>query len=75
MEKITKDSTIADIINNNPETAEVFMKYGFPCVGCAFSGHETIEQGALYTHGMDEKFLKKILSELNFKIQKKADTK
>ncbi len=65
MNKITKDDKIAEVIEKNPKTAEVFHKNGFPCIGCAMAKFETIEEGATVVHGKDEKFLKKLVQELN----------
>ena len=52
MEKITKDMGLLDIIQNYPETIEVFQKYGFGCLGCAAARFENLEAGAK-VHGID----------------------
>ncbi len=58
---------IEEILQKYPETAEIFMEYGFHCLGCAASNFESIEDGAV-VHGIDvEKFVK----ELNKAIEKK----
>ncbi len=67
-EKITKKMNIGEVIQKYPETAEVFFKYGFHCIGCAFAGAESIEQGAL-SHGID---VEKFVEDLNKKISKKV---
>lgn len=76
--KISKDWPIAKLLNEYPESATLLMEHGFPCVGCALSQFETLEQGALAVHGMDEKFLENLLDELNkltIKKQKSASNK
>lgn len=58
--KITKDMSIADIVEKHPETIEVFFKHGLHCVGCVASRFETLEEG-LQAHGIDvEEFLKDV---------------
>lgn len=65
-EKISSDMTFADVISKYPKTAEVFIKHGMHCIGCAMAMSETIEQGAM-AHGMD---IKKLLEDLNKKAKK-----
>lgn len=50
--KITKEMTIAEVVETYPETVEVFMRYGLGCLGCAIARMENIEQGAT-VHGID----------------------
>lgn len=52
MKKITKDMKIEEVVKKYPQTAEVFAKYGFHCIGCVAAGFESIEQGAV-AHGID----------------------
>ncbi|MBW2984596.1 DUF1858 domain-containing protein [Candidatus Woesearchaeota archaeon] len=66
-EKITKDTSMGDILQKYPQTAEVFQKHGLHCLGCAIASFETIEQGAA-AHGMD---LKALLEDLNKAVEKK----
>ncbi|MCR4327712.1 MAG: DUF1858 domain-containing protein [Nanoarchaeota archaeon] len=61
---ITKDMTIMEVIDKKPEAIEVLMEFGLGCFSCAFSGMETIEQGAL-GHGMSEKIIEKMVEEIN----------
>jgi len=49
---ITKDMGILEVVQNHPETIEVFANSGMGCIGCAASHFENIEQGAL-AHGLD----------------------
>ena len=49
---ITKEMSIVDVVQNNPQTVDVFRKYGMGCLGCAAARFENIEQGAA-AHGID----------------------
>jgi hybrid cluster-associated redox disulfide protein len=49
---ITKEMTIQEVVENNPETIRVFMEHGLHCIGCAVARFENIEQGAM-AHGID----------------------
>jgi len=69
--KIKKEDNIAEVTTKYPETIEVFMNYGFHCIGCAGANFESIEQGVLFTHGEDEKYLDKLIEELNKVISKR----
>ena len=61
MEKVTKDTLIADLIQANPNAPEILFAHGMHCLGCALAHGETIEQ-ATNAHGED---LQQILDELN----------
>jgi len=50
--KIAKEMSIVEVVRKYPQTAEVFMKFGMGCLGCAAARFENIEQGAL-VHGMN----------------------
>ena len=52
MSKITKDMGLLEIVQNYPETLEVFQKYGLGCIGCAAARFENLEAGAK-VHGID----------------------
>jgi len=49
---ITKDMTIQEVVETNPETIRVFLEHGLHCIGCAVARFENIEQGAM-AHGID----------------------
>lgn len=49
---ITKDMTIQEVVEKNPETIRVFLEHGLHCIGCAVARFENIEQGAM-AHGID----------------------
>ncbi len=59
---ITKDMGIIEVVQQYPQTIEVFMSQGMGCLGCAAAHFETIEQGAL-AHGMDVDKLMEALNE------------
>lgn len=61
MDKITKDTIIADVIKINPNAAEILLSYGMHCLGCAIAHGETVGQAA-EVHGAD---LDAMLEELN----------
>jgi len=63
---ITKQMKIEEILQKHPETAEIFVKHGFHCLGCAASSFESIEDGAI-AHGID---IDKLLEELNKAVGK-----
>ena len=61
MKKITKEMTIQEAISINKKAAEVLMKNGMHCLGCAMASGETVEQAAA-AHNAD---LEKMLAEMN----------
>lgn len=65
--KISKDMKIDDIIEKYPNTIPILMGYGLHCVGCAFSGFDTLEQGAKI-HGMPKEEFEMMLRDLNTTI-------
>lgn len=66
MEKITKNIKIEEVLKKHPETAEVFSKHGFHCIGCVAASFESIEEGA-NAHGID---VEKLVEDLNKTIKK-----
>lgn len=60
---ITKDKTISQVLEENPKTADVFMKHGMGCLGCAVASGETVEEAAS-VHGIDIDILLKELNEI-----------
>ena len=63
--KITKEMSIADIIEEYPQTREVFFDLGLGCVGCVASSFETLEEGLL-AHDLD---VEDALTKLNKSIK------
>ena len=61
METITKDMPIGDVVQNYPQTIEVFLKHGLMCFGCAIARFENVEQGAM-AHGISVDALMKDLN-------------
>ncbi len=49
---ISKDMTIQEVVEKNPETIRIFLEHGLHCIGCSVARFENIEQGAL-AHGID----------------------
>ena len=63
MTGITKDMTIGEILNLNPEIAGVLMAAGIHCLGCPASQGESLEEAAM-VHGMDIDELMKQIAEV-----------
>ena len=62
--KVTKEMGLIEIVQNYPETIEVFQKYGLGCLGCAAARFENLEAGAK-VHGID---VEKMVEDLNAAI-------
>lgn len=60
---ITKEHKIGEILQLNPNAAEVLMRFGMGCLGCPSAQVETLEQ-ACEIHGLN---LDEVLSALNEK--------
>ena len=52
MFQVTKDTIIADIIEEVPQAFTMFQAIGMHCMGCALASGETLEQ-ACAAHGVD----------------------
>ena len=52
MSTITKDMPIGDVVQQYPQTIEVFLKHGLMCFGYAIARFENVEQGAT-AHGIN----------------------
>ena len=63
MANITKDMGIMEIVQNHPETVEVFQKFGMGCIGCAAAHFENLEAGAK-VHGIDIEAMVDAMNEL-----------
>lgn len=50
--KVTKDMTIREVLQINPDYGETLMSFGMGCIGCPASLAETIEEAAM-VHGID----------------------
>ena len=63
-DKIKKDMTFGELLQQYPQVAELLAGYGLHCIGCHIGVYETIEQGA-QAHGLDEGKITKMMTELN----------
>lgn len=50
--EITKNSIIGDVLDQHPETTQIFLSIGMHCLGCPASRGETIEEACM-VHGAD----------------------
>ena len=50
--RITKNTTIGDLLRMDPEIGNVLSSIGMHCLGCPSSQRETLEQAA-EVHGLD----------------------
>ncbi len=64
MKKITKDSTIGEIVDNYEGSQDILLGYGMHCFGCPMSRMETIEEASA-VHGID---YQEVLDKLNANI-------
>lgn len=61
--KITKDMTITEVMELNPEYVGKLLNMGLGCGGCHFAMIETLEQGCR-AHGLDADEVIKELTEI-----------
>ncbi len=59
--KIEKTTKIRELLEKEPEKANILLEAGMHCLGCPASQAETIEE-ACQVHGID---VEKLLKELN----------
>lgn len=52
MSGITREMTIGQILQSNPEVAPVLLEAGMHCLGCPASQGESLEEAAM-VHGID----------------------
>lgn len=64
IQKITKDTTIGEIVEKYPQVVETLMSFGVHCVGCHVSPFESLE-GGFKGHGMDDDTIKEAVKKLN----------
>lgn len=69
--KITKDMTLAEIIEKNPNMANKLIDEGLYCGGCPLASYETIEDGAI-GHGLDPD---ELIGSLNKETKRKTRKK
>jgi hybrid cluster-associated redox disulfide protein len=58
---ITAEMTIAQVLKEKPESAQVLRQFGMHCIGCAVASGESIGDAAK-VHGID---LQTLLTALN----------
>lgn len=66
-ERLQRDLTIGDVLQQYPEAAPLLTEKGIHCVGCHVSPFETLEEG-FRSHGMSEEEIDTTLAELNEKL-------
>ncbi len=49
---VTKDTTIANVLNMHRGTARIFMEFGMTCLGCPHATGEALED-ACNAHGVN----------------------
>lgn len=64
--KITKKTKLSELLNKNPESAEILFESGMSCIGCPMAMQETIEDGC-FAHGMSKKDVDELIKKLNKK--------
>ena len=52
MFRLSKDTTIGELLRTFPDAAEILTEIGMHCLGCPSAQGETLEQAA-EVHGMD----------------------
>ncbi len=60
--KITKETTVGEIVNNYENGAEILKGFGLHCFGCPMSQMESVEDAGA-VHGVDVDFMVKKLNE------------
>ena len=66
--KITKETTIGDIVEKHPEVIETLTELGVHCVGCHVSPFESLEMG-FKGHGMSDEDVNEAVIKLNEVIE------
>ncbi len=68
IQKITKDTTIGEIVEKYPETIETLMSFGVHCIGCHVSPFESLEMG-FKSHGLGDATIEEAVKKLNETIE------
>ena len=62
---IEKTTKIGDLLDTNPEKAELLLSVGMHCLGCPASREETLEEACM-VHGIDvEELLKELIKTMS----------
>ena len=69
--EITLETVIGDIVDFDPETADIFLEAGMHCIDCPVSRMETVEEACM-VHGVDAD---ELVEQLNayFKTKEQKD--
>ncbi len=62
MSKITKETTLGEILKNYSNAEEILKGFGMHCFSCPMSQMETVEEAGA-VHGLDAEFMVKKLQE------------
>jgi len=65
--KVSRHTTIGEVIQNYPSAVEILTDEGVGCVGCSVAYWESIEEG-LMGHGKSEADVERVISAINSKI-------
>ena len=49
---VTKDMLIREVLQENPNAAEILMSFGLGCIGCPSAQMESLEEAAI-VHGVN----------------------
>ena len=69
IQKITKDTTIGEIVEKYPQVVDTLTSFGVHCVGCHVSPFESLEMG-FKGHGLDDAKIAEAVTKLNEVIGK-----
>jgi hybrid cluster-associated redox disulfide protein len=61
--------SIGEVVQDYPQTIEVFLKHGLMCFGCAIARFENVEQGAM-AHGIS---VDTLVDDLNTAVPQSAN--
>lgn len=59
--ELTKQMTVAEILERWPQTIPVFLRYQTSCVGCSMNGFETLEDAMSIYHLQQTDFLQDLV--------------
>lgn len=63
-EKISGKTTFMDLMEKNPEAANILFESGMHCIGCGMAMYETLEDGCM-AHGMNKKQIDDLIKKMN----------
>ena len=70
--KIHKKMSFMEILEQDPDAAEIFMARGMHCAGCPMASFESLEDGAM-AHGIDAEEITKELNKNKVKKKKRDE--